>query len=137
MRQVGGAALSQTLKDSMSRQIYRPLAGDARLASDYCMHDDKGVQIGPTGFFARGVFSAVNWDQVARLQHVCAYESARASFGCSADHNTSKGKPRIISRGFPMYLSRSFNARYGKCMQAVASRIVPFLHFQGQLLYYV
>ena len=137
MRQVGGVALSQALKDSMSRQIYRPLAGDARLASDYCMYDDKGLQIGPKGFFARGVFSAVNWDQVARLQQVCAYESARATFGCSADHNTSKGKPRIISRGFPMYLSRSFNAQYGKCMQAVASRMVPFLHFQGQLLYYV
>ena len=137
MRQVGGVALSQALKDSMSRQIYRPLAGDARLASDYCMYDDKGLQIGPKGFFARGVFSAVNWDQVARLQHVCAYESARATFGCSADHNTSKGKPRIISRGFPMYLSRSFNAQYGKCMQAVASRMIPFMHFQGQLLYYV
>eukprot|EP00438_Fugacium_kawagutii_P030167 Skav221641 [mRNA] locus=scaffold1174:60625:61164:+ [translate_table: standard] len=43
------------------------------------MRDDSGEQIGATGFFARGMFSAVNWDQVARLQHLTAYESAKAS----------------------------------------------------------
>ena len=122
MRQVGGVALSQALKDSMSRQIYRPLAGDARLASDYCMYDDKGLQVGPKGFFCSWCLQCCELGPSCStstglcLQQVCAYESARASFGRLADHNTSKGKPRIISRGFPMYLSRSFNAQYGKCM---------------------
>ena len=81
MRIVGGQPLSFELKDAIWKQVHRPLGGDPRLKSDFVMHDPAGAPIGVPGFFSRGYFSAVNWDQVARLQQLCAYESAHSTFG--------------------------------------------------------
>eukprot|EP00435_Cladocopium_sp_Y103_P072169 s366_g39.t1 len=80
MRVVGGRPLSEKLK-AMEKQIYNPTAGhpDPRLDSNFKMVDESGKQVGLDGFFARSVFSAVNWDQVARLQQLVAFESARAA----------------------------------------------------------
>ena len=90
MRVVGGRPLSTALKEAIRKQVYRPLGGDPRLSSDYTMASGSTAPTGPPGFFTRGVFSAVNWDQVARLQQLCAYESARASFGVAAFRNTGR-----------------------------------------------
>ena len=93
MRQEGFHPLSSELKDLIRKQIYRPLAGDTRLDSNFVMRDHTGRQVGPTGFFANGMFSVINWDQVARLQQITVYESAKNSFGVTAFKNT----PSVLS----------------------------------------
>ena len=142
MRKVGGEPLGEALKEAIARQVYRPLAGDDRLSSDYCMYDDSGKQIGPTGFFSRGAFSAVNWDQVARLQQLCAYESAKASYGCAALYNSKSGKPRLLLRAFPLYVSkkvfnRDKNNDFVKMLDVLETKLMDFLQVNGQLLFYV
>ena len=137
MRVVGGRPLSTALKEAIRKQVYRPLGGDPRLSSDYTMASGSTAPTGPPGFFARGVFSAVNWDQVARLQQLCAYESARASFGVAAFRNTQTGRPQLIRRHFPTYLSRSFQSRFGAVFAKQESFLTSLLHDKGRLLYYV
>ena len=142
MRKVGGEALGEDLKKAISRQVYRPAAGDDRLSSSFCMYDESGKQIGPTGFFARGVFSAVNWDQVARLQQICGYESAKASYGCDALYNTRSGKPRLTLRAFPCYASKTVFTKdktndVVNMLEVLETKLVDFLHCKGQLLFYI
>ena len=79
----------------------------------------------------------MNWDQVARLQQLCAYESARASFGVAAFRNTQTGRPQLIRRHFPTYLSRSFQSRFGAVFAKQESFLTSLLHDKGSLLYYV
>ena len=137
MRIVGGQPLSLELKEAIRKQVHRPLGGDQRLKSDFVMHDPEGAPIGAPGFFSRGYFSAVNWDQVARLQQLCAYESARAAFGPTATVNTTQGKPQVVRRGFPPYVSKSFNLQYGSVFRRRSFLLESLLHEQGRLLYYV
>ena len=100
------------------------------------MRDADGRQVGPTGFFANGVFSAINWDQVARLQQITVYESAKSSFGVSAWQNTAAGKAVRIHRHFPPALGRSINAKFGQGLQSVAQSLTSFMFQQGQVIYY-
>ena len=137
MRIVGGQPLSLALKEAIRKQVHRPLGGDPRLKSDFVMHDPAGAPIGAPGFFSRGYFSAVNWDQVARLQQLCAYESARGSFGPTATVNTSQGKAQLLQRGFPPYVSKSFNLQYGTVLRRLSPLLESLMYEQGRLLYYV
>ncbi|CAE7035843.1 hypothetical protein AK812_SmicGene20554 [Symbiodinium microadriaticum] len=86
---------------------------DRRLDSDYIMRDEQGRQVGPVGFYANGVFPAVNWDQVSRLQQISAWESARACRGVSAWVNTRERKAVCVARSFPPAAGRKWCRRYG------------------------
>ena len=79
----------------------------------------------------------MNWDQVARLQQLCAYDSARASFGVAAFCKTHTGRPQLICRHFPTYLSRSFQSRFGAVFTKQEPFLTSLLHDKGRLLYYV
>ena len=136
MRREGSHPLTPELKDLIRKQVYRPLAGDPRLDSNFVMRDAAGHQVGPRGFFANGMFSAINWDQVARLQHITVYESAKNSFGVSALENTVDGRPVRLLRHFPAALGRSFNARFGRGLQAAADVLSSFLFPRGQVIFY-
>ena len=136
MRQEGFHPLSSELKDLIRKQIYRPLAGDTRLDSNFVMRDHTGRQVGPTGFFANGMFSAINWDQVARLQQITVYESAKNSFGVTAFKNTPDGRPVRFLRHFPAGLGRSFNRRFGQALEGVAELLTSFLFAKGQVIFY-
>ncbi|CAL1152198.1 unnamed protein product [Cladocopium goreaui] len=136
MRKEGFHPLTPELKDLIRKQLFRPRANDPRLDSNFVMRDSDGRQVGPTGFFANGVFSAINWDQVARLQQITVYESARSSFGVHAFQNTMDGRPRQFVRHFPPALGRSFQRRFGQCLQSVAEVLKSFLFAKGQVIYY-
>ncbi len=134
MRREGHNPLTPDLKQEIRKCVYRPELGDKRLSSDYCQMDEAGQQIGPKGFFANGVFSAINWDQVARLQQITVWESAKQSSGVFALCNTACGHAVRIHRGFPPAVGRVFQARYGSVLSL---HMADFLHAPGQLLYYV
>ena len=136
IRQEGFHPLSPELKDLIRKQVFRPLAGDTRLDSNFVMRDREGRQVGPTGFFANGMFSAINWDQVARLQQITVYESAKNSFGVAALQNTVDGRPVRLLRHFPAAVSRSFNSRFGRAFDAAADVLTSFLFARGQVIYY-
>ena len=88
------------------------------------------------GFFANGMFSAINWDQVARLQQITVYESAKNSFGVNAWQNNTQGRAVKFIRHFPPALGRSFNRRFGHVVLSVAQSLTLFLHPKGQVIYY-
>lgn len=136
MRQEGFHPLSSELKDLIRKQVFRPLAGDPRLDSNFVMRDHEGRQVGPVGFFANGMFSAINWDQVARLQQITVYESAKNSFGVTAFKNTANGCPVRFLRHFPAALGRSFNFRFGRALEGVADVLTSFLFAKGQVIFY-
>jgi hypothetical protein len=46
--------------------------------------DVRGKQLGPTGFFSQGFFSAINWEQVARLEQLWARQVALHTVGPTA-----------------------------------------------------
>ena len=136
MRQEGFHALSSELKDLIRKQVFRPLAGDPRLDSNFVMRDHEGRQVGPAGFFANGMFSAINWDQVARLQQITVYESAENSFGVVAFKNTANGRPVRLLRHFPAALGRSFNLRFGRALEGLADVLTSFSFAKGQVIFY-
>ncbi len=136
MRQEGFHPLSSELKDLIRKQVFRPLAGDTRLDSNFVTRDQEGRQVGPTGFFANGMFSAINWDQVARLQQITVYESAKNSLGVAAFKNTADGRPVRFLRHFPPALGRSFNIRFGRCLEGVADVLTSFMVAKGQVIFY-
>ena len=136
MRQEGVHRLSSEMKDLIRKQVFRPLAGDPRLDSNFVMRDHEGRQVGPSGFFANGMFSAINWDQVARLQQITVYESAKNSFGVTAFKNTVNGRPVRFVRHFPAALGRSFNLRFGRALEGVADVLTSFTCAKGQVIFY-
>ncbi len=77
MRTPGGRPVPRELRERVeARCVYDPVY-DPRMDVAYRFMDDRGHQIGETGFFAQGFHSAINWDQVARLQHLWAAQCAR------------------------------------------------------------
>ena len=134
MRTDGYNALPDDLKQEIRKSVYHPEVQDRRLDSDYIMRDEQGRQVGPVGFYANGVFSAVNWDQVSRLQQISAWESARACRGVSAWVNTRERKAARVARSFPPAAGRKWCRRYGAALEVVAEQ--DFLYPRGQLLYY-
>ena len=84
----------------------------------------------------------MNWDQVARLQQLCAYESAKASYGCAGLYNSKFGKPRLTLRAFPLYVSKKVFNRdktndFVKMLDVLETKLMDFFHVKGQLLFYV
>ena len=71
MRTPGGAKLPREIFIALAQRICRPPRfAETRFNLDYVLTDDEGKQVGPTGFFAQGFHSAINWDQVVRLQQI-------------------------------------------------------------------
>ena len=97
----------------------------------------QGIANRPYGFFARGVFSAVNWIKLLDFNMFVLMSLHVPVSAVRLITIPARESLESYLMAFPCICRVSFNAQYGKCMQAVASRMVPFLHFQGQLLYYV
>ena len=136
MRKEGFHPLTPELKNLIRKQVFRPRAKDPHLDSNFVIRDSDGRPVGPTVFFANGIFSAINWDQVARLQQITVYESVRSSFGVNAFQNTMDGRPLQFVRHFPPALGRSFQRRFSQCLQSVAEVLTSFLFAKGQVIYY-
>jgi hypothetical protein len=99
MRTPGGAVVPDDLKALVAARIY--LGGDDPRASlDYTLlepdpHTLELHQVGPRGFFACGFHSAVNWEQVSRMQQLWAVNCASTCLGPLAWQNLSDGKPDV------------------------------------------
>ena len=143
MRIPGGKTLPDWLREKISARIQRG-EEDPRAQPDYSQHDAHGVQIGPTGFFALGFFSAINWEQVARLEQLWARQAAQLTVGPVALRNTHKGLPQRLRWTWPPAVCKNW---YGVVPERRRSwptlpwraecLIVDFGFGFGQLIYYV
>ena len=135
MRTPGGAKLPEELLIALAQRIYRPdRFSENRLNPDYVLTDEHGQQVGCTGFFAQGFHSAINWDQVARLQQLWAVQAARLSTGPTAWQNQSQsGAPQHLHWVWPPAASKSMPP----AVKAICFRIPNYLRSRGQLLFYV
>jgi len=147
MRTPGGAAVPAELKEQVEARLVFEHHDDHRLSSDYAHIDSSGKQIGPIGFFAQGFHSAINWDQVARYQHLWAVRAAALSGGPAALCNTRSGKPQLLVWSFPPAALRGGRRPNSKSLldfisllsseKRVAALLVSFQKQRGQLIYYI
>ena len=136
MRTPGGAKVPRDILVALCQRIYRPdRFAERRLDPDYVLTDDEGKQIGPTGFFAQGFHSAINWDQVARLQQIWAVEAARLSMGPVAWQNQPEsGSPQHLQWTWPSAACK----KMPEAIKAIHARLETcFRRNPGQLLFYV
>ena len=136
MRTPGGAKLPRDILIALAQRIYRPSRySETRLKPDYVLTDEDGKQIGPTGFFAQGFHSAINWDQVARLQQIWAVQAARLSMGPVAWQNQPQsGSPQHLQWTWPPAACK----RMPEAIKAIYVRLEAcFRRTPGQLLFYV
>ena len=116
------------------------------------LQDADGAQVGPTGFFAQGFHSAINWDQVARQQQLWAANAARLSTGPVAYQNSARqGTPLVVNWAFPRYACKSLagaepgpvtrpvdaSAFFFCIRRVLLDRLPLYMQSVGQLLYYV
>ena len=134
MRTIGGAPVPEWLRKRIGARVRQNTSREKRDQPEYMLKDADGKQVGPKGFFAQGFHSAVNWDQVARLQHIWAVHSARLSLGPVAYQNTRSGAPQRLRWDFPPAASSRARASLG---EKVHARLAAYLQVPGQLLYYV
>ena len=135
MRTPGGAKLPREVLIAMVKRIFRPSSfSEDRLNPDYVLRDEHGQQIGPTGFFAQGFHSAINWDQVARLQQIWAVQAARLSMGPVAWQNHPKsGSPQHLHWTWPPAACK----KMPEAIKAILAQLDCFFRSTGQLLFYV
>jgi hypothetical protein len=134
MRQPGGGPVPEELRRRIAARIQRGEA-DPRAGLDYCQKDRRGNQIGPVGFFAKGFFSAINWEQVARLEQIWARQTALRTTGPVALQNTPRGRPQCLHWGWPPAADTSA-LRVGRLPIEAARLVAAFLHSNQQLIYY-
>ena len=103
---------------------------------DYVLRDAEGKQLGPKGFFAQGFFSAINWEQVARLEQLWARQVALHTVGPTALKNTCAGQPQRIIWSWPPAACRKHVPR-AHLDTRPALLIASFVYGAGQLIYYV
>ena len=99
MRTPGGAAVPAKLKSAIQARIYQGVH-DLRAALDYTLYEEDPVtqcpqQVGPVGFFACGFHSAINWEQVSRLQQIWTVNRALCCPGPVAWCNLPDGTPHL------------------------------------------
>lgn len=134
MRTVGGAKVPEDLRQRIVARVRQNSILEKRDQPGYVLRSTEGKQLGPKGFFAQGFFFAVNWEQVAPLQHLWAAHSARLSVGPIAYQNTRAGTPQRLRWDFPPAACTWARDRFGeKCRVALQG----FLQHPGRLLYYV
>lgn len=105
MRKEGGSLVPETLKQQVLSRIYCG-AEDPRGHPKYRFPLSVVGQHITSNNFCNGMYSAVNWEQVARLQQVWAARNAKTSCGFLADKNNRDGKPIYRWETFPPYLCR-------------------------------
>lgn len=106
MRKVGGAKIPATLREQI---LSRKQCGaeDPRSKPGYRLPNSVLGPVSSDNNFCNGMFSAVNWQQVARMQQIWSLRNARRSLGPSASQNTSTGLPQYIWQTFCPYLNRA------------------------------
>ena len=134
MRTPGGAKLPEDLLIALAQRIYRPSKwSENRLNPDYVLTDDNGQQVGPVGFFAQGFHSAINWDQVARLQQIWAVQAARLSMGPVAWQNQHQsGSPQRLHWSWPPAACK----QVPEAIKAIHAQLEVHFRSRGQLLFY-
>ena len=134
MRKPGGCKLPQKLRDLIESRFSNHSSGDKRLSQTYV---PPGVD-GPKGFFAIGFHSAINWEQVSRLQQLWAAHAAALSSGPVAYQNTRHGAPQLLSWSFPPAAARRKTSAIMEVFDApgIAARLKSYLQDVGQLLFY-
>ena len=132
MRTIGGAEIPETLKQQILSR--RQLGGeDPRAKPGYRFPASVlGTKFSKNNF-CNGFFSAVNWEQVARMQQVFAARNARVSLGPKAGQNSCAGRPQYIWETFCPYLSRSAWA----CAPAMERCLGRRNGSPGQLLFFI
>ena len=132
MRTIGGAKIPERLKQQILSR--RQLGGeDPRAKPGYCL---PASVIGATcsqNNFCNGMFSAVNWEQVARMQQVYAAWNAKVSLGPKAGQNSYTGRPQYVWETFCPYLSRSALAITPLMERSIGRQMGP----AGQLLFFI
>ena len=125
MRRPGGGKLPSSLRDQLLSRIMLGSA-DPRMQPTYCVHEN-GKQIGNIGFFSSGFYSAINWEQVSRMQIIWSLQNAAVTIGPYAYRNLKTGKPQRVFYTFPPAACRAALA-IAKCFPHTA-------YSPGQLLF--
>ena len=129
MRTPGGKTIPPLLKQQIQSRI-RCGSSDPRAQPTYRMPLAAVNDACTNNNCCNGMFSAVNWEQVSRLQHICILRNARQSLGCSAERNTAQGKPRWRWTTFCPYLNKASLA-----LATIFARVLGRLHgSRGQLI---
>ena len=84
-----------------------------------------------TNNFCNGMFSAVNWEQVARMQQISAARNARTSLGPVAWQNSTTGQPQYLWQTFCPYLNRTAWGIAAVVAKSLGRQLGP----PGQLLF--
>ncbi len=105
MRTIGGQELPARLKKQIESRI-KCGVHDPRARPSYRLPASAVQNAVTENNFCNGMFSAVNWEQVARLQQIWAMRNARESLGPRALQNTREGKPKWLWNTFCPYLCR-------------------------------
>ena len=131
MRTVGGAEVPETLRQQILSRIQ--LGGkDPRAKLFYRFPKSVlGSDVFSDNNFCNGMHSAVNWEQVSRMQQVWAARNARASRGPQALQNSRAGEPQYYWETFCPYLSRAhwrMAPVFEKCLGRLSAS-------RGQLLF--
>ena len=89
----GGAKVPNDLRERIMDR-FQAGPGDPRIQIDYVDEANTAT----TGFFAFGVQTAIQWDQVMRMKLIQILQEARVSQGPDALCNNDDGTPRIVER---------------------------------------
>lgn len=135
MRAPGGQQVPEWLREAILARVQRG-EEDPRAAADYAQHNAHGEQIGPAGFFARGFFSAINWEQVARLEQLWARQAALRTVGPTALQNSGSGRPQRLCWAWPPAACKHHAS--STWLPAQVQALISWLaHGRAQLIYYV
>ena len=137
MRTPGGAPVPLELRWKIEARMTHGSNFEQRIKGDYVLRDADGHQVGPKGFFAQGFYSAINWEQVSRLQQLWASHTAVISTGPEAYQNTRSGKPQKICWHFPPAAAKVSSIRAAVDAPNISLLLKECLQQSGQLLFYV
>ena len=100
MRVPGGRKLDSVLKAQVESRI-RCADNDPRMAPTFRFPAPIVNDCNSANNFFNGMFSAVNWEQVSRLQQVWVMRNATLTVGPTAMQNTKSGSPVWYWTSFP------------------------------------
>jgi len=131
MRTVGGARVPESLRRQVLSRVQLG-SEDPRIKPTYRFPSSVLGEKASTNNFCNGMFSAVNWEQVARMQQISAARNARTSLGPVAWQNSTTGQPQYLWQTFCPYLNRTAWGIAAVVAKSLGRQLGP----PGQLLFF-